>query len=169
MLNLKSVSHKQHTVESYRFNLLCQFLPFDFNCPQTTGSAIALCSRMFNVPQWGSHGVFRKCQGYLLLINAIYNPAQKCNLTLFICSGFGAANLKQHGNDCLFQPPCSSLCAGLSLKGLSPAPPDGIHLFYLFSQGMEPGMYQLRFHPKSGTHFVQSGFLLFNPWVLAHT
>lgn len=40
---------------------------------------------MFNIPQWGCHGVFRKCQGYFKLINAIYNPAQKCNLTLSIC------------------------------------------------------------------------------------
>lgn len=108
---------------------------------------------------WG----FRKCQGHLVLINAIYNPVQKCNLTLSICFGFGAASLKLHGNDFFVQPPC------LSLRGPSPAPPDGIHLFSLFSQGMEPGMSELRFHPKSGTHFIQWGFLLFNPWVLALT
>ena len=69
------------------------------------GSDAALCNGMLNVHQSGCHGVFRKCQGYLKLISAIYNLAQKCNLTISICSRFGTVNLKCHDNDFLTQLP----------------------------------------------------------------
>lgn len=45
ILNSKSVSYKRHIVESYCFNLLCQFLPFDFNCLQTA----VCCMQIFAV------------------------------------------------------------------------------------------------------------------------
>lgn len=124
------------------------------------GSDAALCSGMLNVPQWGCPEVFRKCQGYLELISAIYNLAQKCNLTISICSRFETASLKCHGDA---QPPplpvCWSLCEGdfpLHHRWDSP-------FFSLFSQGMEHGIYPFRFGLKSGTHFLQSGSPLFNP------
>lgn len=107
--------------------------------------------------------VFRKCQRYLELI---YNPAQKCNLTLSICSGFGAASLKLHGNDFLAQLPAPP-CVTVSLWGdILQHHQMRFTFFSLFSQGMEPALFQRKFLPKSGSHCLLLDSLLFNPWVL---
>lgn len=164
LMNLKWVFHKQHTVESFFLSTL-PILLFNYNCPKQQDLLQLSAVECWMSPSEAAV-VFRKCQGYLELI---YNPAQKCNLTLSICSGFGVASLKCHSNDFLAQLPAPS-CVMVSLQG------DFLQhhqmrftFFSLFSQGMEPGMYQLKFRPKSGSHRLQPGFLLFNPWVLART
>lgn len=138
LLNLKWVP-KQHEAGPGFFSTPPGLLP----------QAAALRGGMQDGPRWGCLRVFRKCQDSLELSSAIYNPAQKCSLTLSICSGFGTASLKYHDNDlpAWAQPPS---CVLAPLWG-SP-----FSLYFPGEGGKEPGMYQLGSHPKSGTPFTHT-------------
>lgn len=122
------MSHKEHTVGPWFFIHSANLRLFIVITPNgRVCAALAVECGMFPTPQRGCCDAFRKCQGYLVLMSAIYNPAQKCNSTLPICSGFGTASLKCHGIHPFAQPPLRSLYVGLS--GFSLALPSGIYLF----------------------------------------